>query len=190
MPPVELRAAHRDALTNALTRPTFLGLLRGCAERTTAGDPPFAVCLLDVDQLTNVNDRHGLAAGDRVLAGIARRVLAELADTRWHGLACTLARYDGDALSLLAQPADSARIVELAEALRVAVARQAVDGAAVTVSLGVAQHRIGESVDELLARTERALHLAKQFGRDRVELSSTPASSRARASVHRLRARS
>lgn len=187
MPPVEHGAATRDALTNTLTRPAFLGLLHDCAARAAAGGEPFGVSVLDVDQLTNVNDRHGLAAGDRVLAGIARRALAELAQPRWAGLECTLARYDGDALVLLAQPADAARLMELAEALRLAIARKPLEDTTITVSIGVAQHRIGESVDELLARTERALHVAKQFGRDRVELAATPASSPRRASVRRLK---
>ena len=52
-----------------------------------------------------------------------------------------------------------------------------------TVSIGVAQFRIGESIDELLARTERVLHVAKQFGRDRVEVASTPPSRVERAKV-------
>ena len=52
-----------------------------------------------------------------------------------------------------------------------------------TVSIGVAQLRLGESVDELLARTERILHVAKQFGRDRVEVASTPPSRVERAKV-------
>ncbi|SRR5690606_8221985 len=187
MPPVEHGAAERDALTNTLTRPAFLGLLQDSAQRAAAGGPPLAICVLDVDQLTSLNDRHGFEAGDRVLAGIARRVLAELAQARWEGLECTLARYDGDALILLAEHADAARMTELAEALRLAVARKPLAGTAVTVSIGVAQHRIGESVDELLARTERALHVAKQFGRDRVEISQAPESSRSRAPVRPLK---
>jgi hypothetical protein len=38
-------------------------------------------------------------------------------------------------------------------------------------------------MDELLARTERVLHVAKQFGRDRVEVASTPPSRVERAKV-------
>jgi hypothetical protein len=38
----------------------------------------------------------------------------------------------------------------------------------------VAKSRIGEAVDELLARTERVLHVAKKFGRDRVEVAASP----------------
>jgi PleD family two-component response regulator len=72
----------------------------------------------------------------------------------------------------------------LAEALRFAAAEKPfADRISATVSIGVAQFRIGESVDELLARTERVLHVAKQFGRDRVEVASTPLSRMQRAKV-------
>lgn len=72
----------------------------------------------------------------------------------------------------------------LAEALRFGVAEgPLVQRLNVTVSVSVAQYRIGESVDDLFARTELALHLAKQFGRDRVEVSPTPPSHVERAKV-------
>jgi len=182
LPPLDSRAA-RDSLTNALTRPTFMSLLGDCAAAALDAPIPFSVVVLDVDQLTNVNDRHGFGAGDRVLAGIARRVLAELARERWAGTECAIARYDGDALILLAKPADLRRGAELAEALRAAVARKPLEGTHVTVSAGVAEHRPGESLDELLARMERALHLAKQSGRDRVEVSPAPARAERAATV-------
>jgi two-component system, cell cycle response regulator len=87
-------------------------------------------------------------------------------------------------LMILARPCAASQAEMLAEALRFAVAEKPLgDCVSATVSIGVAQLRIGESNDELLARTERVLHLAKQFGRDRVELASTPASRVERAKV-------
>jgi PleD family two-component response regulator len=72
----------------------------------------------------------------------------------------------------------------LAEALRFGVEENPLaHGVNATVSIGVAQHRIGESIDTLLARAESALHLAKQFGRDRVEVARTPPARPERAKV-------
>jgi PleD family two-component response regulator len=56
-------------------------------------------------------------------------------------------------------------------------------GVRVTVSAGVAQYRLWESAEETLGRAEQALHLAKQFGRDRVEVAASPKSSTQRAEV-------
>ena len=59
---------------------------------------------------------------------------------------------------ILARPCAASQAEMLAEALRFAVAEKPLgDRISATVSIGVAQFRIGESIDELLARTERVL---------------------------------
>jgi diguanylate cyclase (GGDEF)-like protein len=175
-------AWSRDPLTNTLTRPIFLRLLHERVQRSEHDGEAFVICLVDVDQLQNVNDRLGHRAGDGVLAALAERLLAELGAAGRRDAEHVLARYDGDALMLLASPCTLSEGERLAETLRAGVARAPLcDGVAVTVSIGIAQFRIGESTDDLLARTERALHVAKQFGRDRVEASSTPPSRAERA---------
>lgn len=180
--------AHYDPLTRALTRPVFLAALRDHVQQAQDSGRTFCVCLVDVDELKNVNDRHGLRTGDRVLAALAERLRATLDEPGWHAMAHLLARYDGDALIVLAAPCELRQGEKLAEALRFHVAEAPLhEQVGVTVSVAVAQHRIGESVDELLARTERALHAAKQFGRDRVEVSASPQSHSTRAPVKRLR---
>ena len=56
-------------------------------------------------------------------------------------------------------------------------------GVGVTISAGVSCYRLWESAEDTLTRAEQALHLAKQFGRDRVEVAESPASSPERADV-------
>jgi len=177
-----------DALTQALTRPSFLTVLREQAQHAEQTGNGFCICLVDVDQLQNINDKRGLRAGDKALAALAERLRATLGQPGWHGMEHALARYDGDALIVLARPCNLRQGEQLAEALRFAVAEAAVyDRVGITVSIAVASFRIGESIDELLARTERTLHVAKQFGRDRVEISKTPESYVERARVVGLR---
>src|SRR5690606_36927594 len=84
-------------------------------------------------------------------------------------------RFDGDALMLLLKAYDLERAVGLGEELRMRIAaRPLMPNVTVTVSIGVAQYRMGEPLDDTLARAERALHLAKQSGRDRVEAHPGP----------------
>jgi two-component system, cell cycle response regulator len=173
-----------DALTLTLTRPAFLTELGAQAQLAHRSGNAFSVLLVDVDHLRNINDCHGIAAGDDVLIGLTDRCRRVIAEPAWHRSEYTLSRYDGGALMVLARPCASSQAEMLAEALRFAVAEKPLcDRISATVSIGVAQIRIGESVDELLARTERALHVAKQFGRDRVEVASTPPSRVERAKV-------
>jgi two-component system, cell cycle response regulator len=173
-----------DALTLTLTRPAFLEELAAQAQLAGRSGNAFCLMLLDVDHLQNINDCHGVTAGDEVLIGLADRCRRVIAEPAWHRSEYSLGRYDGGALMILARPCAASQAEMLAEALRFAVAEKPLgDRISATVSIGVAQLRIGESIDELLARTERVLHVAKQFGRDRVELASTPPSRVERAKV-------
>jgi diguanylate cyclase (GGDEF)-like protein len=173
-----------DALTLTLTRPAFLKEVAEQAQLAARSGSAFSLLLLDVDHLQNINDCHGVAAGDDVLCGLADRCRRVTAEPAWHRSEYSFGRYDGGALMILARPCAASQAEMLAEALRFAVAEKPLgDRISATVSVGVAQFRIGESIDELLARTERVLHVAKQFGRDRVEVASSPPSRVERAKV-------
>ncbi|HSC13632.1 MAG TPA: GGDEF domain-containing protein [Gammaproteobacteria bacterium] len=173
-----------DALTLALTRPAFLAELSEQAQLAARSGNVFSLLLLDVDHLQNINDCHGVAAGDDVLVGLADRCRRVIAEPAWHRSEYSFGRYDGGALMVLARPCAISQAETLAEALRFAAAEKPLGrSVSATVSIGVAQLRIGETIDELLARTERVLHLAKQFGRDRVEVASAPPSRVERAKV-------
>jgi len=173
-----------DDLTLAMTRPAFIRELADQAHTAQRSGNPFCLLLLDVDHMQNINDCQGIGAGDDVLAGLADRCRRVIAEPAWHRSEYTLGRYDGGALMVLARPCASSQAEMLAEALRFAVSEKPLgERISATVSIGVAQFRIGESVDELLARTERVLHVAKQFGRDRVEIAPAPPSRVERAKV-------
>lgn len=173
-----------DVLTLSLTRLAFLNELAEQAKNAQRSGTVFSLLLLDVDHLQNINDCHGVTAGDDVLIGLADRCRQVIAEPAWHRSEYALGRFDGGALMILARPCASSQAEMLAEALRFSVAEKPLsERISATVSIGVAQLRIGESVDELLARTERVLHVAKQFGRDRVEVASAPPSRIERAKV-------
>jgi diguanylate cyclase (GGDEF)-like protein len=177
-----------DPLTGALTRPSVLALLEAQAAHAQRTGNVFCLCLLDVDRLRSINDSRGVKAGDAVLAGLAARLRGVLEQPAWHRSEYTLGRYDGGALLVIARPCSVHQGETLAEALRFGVAESPLaERQHTTVSIGVAQYRIGESIDALLARTERTMYLAKQFGRDRVEVSPTPPSRVERAKVVGIR---
>ena len=177
-----------DPLTGALTRPGVLSLLQALATNAQRTGNVFCLCLVDIDRLRTVNDSRGVTAGDAAIAGLASRLRGVLEQPAWHRSEYTLGRYDGGALLVIARPCSVHQGETLAEALRFGVAESPLaDRLSVTVSIGVAQHRIGESIDSLLARTERTMYLAKQFGRDRVEVSPTPPSRVERAKVVGIR---
>jgi diguanylate cyclase (GGDEF)-like protein len=177
-----------DPLTGTLSRPSLVALLAEQAAHAQRTGNVFSLCLVDVDRLRGINDSRGVAAGDALLFGLAARLRSVLEQPAWHRSEYTLARYDGGSLMVLARPCSVHQGETLAEALRFGVAEAPLaDRLSATVSIGVAQHRVGESIDSLLARTERTMYLAKQFGRDRVEVSPTPPSRVERAKVVGIR---
>ncbi len=179
--------AVRDDLTASFSRAYFIDAVE--IERQLAADTgrPFAICLIDIDALKSVNDQYGLRAGDAVVAGVADTVRASLDLPQWQNLRCLQARFDGDSLILLLPGCRLQRGEQFAHVLRRRIGEATYAGAInVTVTIGVTGYKVGDSVDELLARTERTLFLGKQFGSDTVEIARTPEPRRRTASITRL----
>lgn len=149
--------SQSDPLTGLANRRAFSAALQ--ALRTTADDA--CVAFIDVDHFKAVNDLHGHPAGDQVLVALGE-VLRNASDG--NGL---LARYGGEEFAWMfrSRTPDTAR--EVCERMRAAVERAATP-VPVTVSIGVAQHRPGETCPELLERADEALYRAKRSGRNRV----------------------
>ena len=169
-----------DPLTGMLNRQSFITELIEQAVRANSTGHTFSLCLVDADQQKNINLDYGQQTGDEVLAQVSRRLRLALADN----LTTVFGRYDGNCFALLLPNTNLDDACNLAEACRRDVGSTDIQqGVRVTVSAGVAQYRLWESAEGSLSRAEQALHLAKQFGRDRVEVASSPASSHKAADV-------
>ena len=168
-------ASNHDELTSAMSRRSFVFRLQAAKVGADRDGSGFVLCLADVDQLRGVNDRHGQHVGDSVLTELASRAVGLLQSPEWHAANGLVARFDGDGLMFMLERSSALAGERFAEEFRRRItAEPFARDLRVTASLGVATYRSGESIDELLARTEKALHLAKQFGRDRVETARTP----------------
>lgn len=93
-------AAHTDALTGLANRRAFFERLEHTQGLATV---PVDVAVVDLDGFKKINDRHGHAAGDRVLQEVARW-LTELA-----GPAGTVARMGGDEFAVVVPAHDGGR---------------------------------------------------------------------------------
>jgi diguanylate cyclase (GGDEF)-like protein len=150
-----LRAqADTDHLTGLLNRNGFTKAAN--REHALAGrtGTPLAIAVLDLDGFKDVNDEHGHAAGDRMLAELAGAWARTLRPGD------VLARFGGDEF-LVMFPATSE--AEAAEAL---VRLRAAHGA--DWSAGIAEWRLGETLADCLARADSHLYEAKAARRARV----------------------
>jgi diguanylate cyclase (GGDEF)-like protein len=183
---IRSRYSARDGLTAAFTRPYFLSLLTEESLFATEMGKPFCVCLIDIDQLRKVNEQRGITAGDALLAKVAEAIRITLDREQWGNLRCLIGRYDGDSLMLLMPGCRLNRAEQFAHVVKKRISGAEHDGLRVTASISVAAFKCDDTVDDLLARTEKTMCLAKQFGGDSVEVSRTAELTRDLASVTRL----
>ena len=168
----EQRAVYRlatlDAVTGIYNRRYLDEQLRAALSIARMRSPfqPLSVLMLDIDAFKPVNDRHGHAAGDRALAVVAARLVANVRAID------TVARYGGDELAVVMPDTDLETARRVAERLRAAVAETPVAGLGglwLTVSIGVAALcPADQDSHALLARADAALYVAKRAGRNRV----------------------
>jgi two-component system cell cycle response regulator len=131
-----------------------------------------AAMVLDLDRFKEVNDRHGHAAGDAVLVELARRLRESM-----RGMDL-IARIGGEEFLVVMPEILPEHAERVAERVRHAVESPGftLEGGAtvlrLTVSIGLAMHRPGESSAELIARADAALYKSKISGRNMVTLSA------------------
>jgi diguanylate cyclase (GGDEF)-like protein/putative nucleotidyltransferase with HDIG domain len=161
------RSVHRElrAMRLALTDPlTGLGNHRHFHERlqrdlATADHDglPLTVCILDLDNFKDINDRFGHPAGDRVLAQVAARL-------RQDGEAF---RLGGDEFALLLPGRREREALNIVEGVLGRVSRlEPAPGMAVRASAGIAMYpQMGVGRTDLLQAADRALYVAKEEAR-------------------------
>lgn len=160
------RLATLDPVTGIFNRRRILEVADEEVARAARYGHPLSFAMVDVDHFKKVNDSHGHVVGDDVLRRVAEAV------TRGLRRQDTLGRYGGEEFALVIPETALPEAVRVAERVRAAVASVVVTTGpsriGVTVSIGVAQWRQGQTLDDLLRCADRALYDAKAQGRDRV----------------------
>lgn len=151
--------ARHDPLTGVANRRRLDAELNAAIRAAGAG-PPFALHLLDVDGLKAVNDRWGHAAGDVLLAAVARALSSSVRTGD------VVARFGGDEFAVIQRDATSETAGILAERMHEAVAvpvnvRDAMQ-VVPRVSVGVALYGVdGTSAAALLDAADGRLYRNK-----------------------------
>ena len=163
---VNRELATRDELTGLLNRRAMLDLMALEHRRSLRSGRPMLLAQLDIDHFKPINDQHGHATGDRALQAFAGTVRASVRDTD------VLARWGGEEFVLMLTDTSADHARKLLERIRQAVQALEIAHSAgslqLTVSIGLAQHLPGETVEHTLERADQALYRAKALGRNRV----------------------
>jgi diguanylate cyclase len=168
----QLEQAQTEAMLDPLTGlKNRRGLERSVEDLSSADETLLGVALLlaDIDHFKEINDAHGHLLGDKVL-----RVTARLLQSNIKGRDLA-ARLGGDEFAVLLKRTTIEGACILAQQIRSAIAAgrfRGIDGrelpGTVSLSVGVAIGRAGDTLESLLARADAALYEAKRKGRNRV----------------------
>ena len=155
--------AVTDQLTGAYNRLKFNEVMTRQVSRSARYHEPLSVVMFDIDHFKAVNDTYGHGAGDDMLRELSRRVDGATRGVDW------LFRYGGEEFVVAAPHTNLGNAALLAEKLRLLVAGTPFPhGITGSISLGVAELRPGETVEELMGRVDAAMYAAKNAGRNRV----------------------
>lgn len=160
-------ASTVDPLTGIANRRGFDQMV----DQQSAGGPGIgAVMMIDLDRFKLINDTHGHAAGDAVLAAAARTLKDGCAGFG------SLARLGGEEFVVLVPFVYAEGAGQMAQLLLTALAEtvppEPYGDIRFTVSIGVAARAVGETVGETMRRADMALYEAKSAGRARVQLAT------------------
>lgn len=159
-----LELATKDHLTGLYNRHFLTELAKRRFADANRQQTALSVLVIDIDHFKQINDQHGHQLGDKVLKRIAVMLQTLFAaEDRY------VARFGGEEFVVLLTGYDLQSATEQACQLCQSLHQLQPEGIVTSASIGVATLATGqeEYFDEVFARADKALYLAKQQGRNR-----------------------
>jgi diguanylate cyclase (GGDEF)-like protein len=154
--------AYTDALTGIANRHQIDTWLEEKLSETL--EVPVCILFFDIDHFKLVNDTYGHKVGDSVLKELAGVVNENLTQNEQFG------RWGGEEFIIISSQSGK-NALELADELRLKIKEYHFKTAGrLTVSFGVTEYIVGESIDSFISRADRGLYQSKHEGRNRVTI--------------------
>lgn len=156
--------SHSDPLTGALNRRGIAEAFARETARAVRQGAPLTLAVLDLDDFKRVNDRYGHCAGDAALIRLTEIATRSLRPTDAWG------RLGGEEFLVLMPDADLASAHRALSRLLSTLSRSPLpdNGICLSFSSGIAQHRAGETLEQLVGRADLIAYQAKRAGKARV----------------------
>ncbi len=162
------RLAESDDLTGLMNRRAMAAMMRLELRGQHPVPPQISIALIDIDFFKSVNDKYGHQMGDEVL-----RRFAEVGKSTLRA-GDMFARWGGEEFLMMLQDTSVAQGMECLERVRHALAETSFDdispGLRITISAGVTDLHLHDTLERAVERADQAMYGAKQSGRDRVLL--------------------
>ncbi|MHA6259379.1 sensor domain-containing diguanylate cyclase [Sporosarcina sp. CAU 1771] len=156
--------ANTDRLTQIPNRVLLDTVLASEFKRSQNENTPFSVILIDLDDFKSVNDTFGHQVGDYVLVETAKLFKSSVKESD------TVGRWGGEEFLVICPSTSLEDAIHLAEKMRATLANfQFEKVGRKTASFGVASQIPGDTSYSVISRSDKALYVAKENGRNRVE---------------------
>ena len=176
---MNLEAVRNESLTDPLTslanRKYFDSALEKYIAQSGASGEPLSLLLTDIDHFKAFNDTFGHLTGDQVLRLVG---VAVKHNVKGQDIA---ARYGGEEFAIILPNTALRSALTVADHVRRAVMTKELMKRStgehlgrVTISVGVATLRRGETAQALIERADNCLYAAKRCGRNRVMCETDP----------------
>ncbi len=159
------KKVYMDGLTKVYNRKKFDESLNAEIEKSKTNENIFSIAILDIDKFKNFNDTYGHLIGDEVLISMAQMLGANIRESD------VFARWGGEEFAILFKNS-SANTAEVAsQKLREMIElNEHPTAGKITASFGVTEYVDGDTLETIFKRCDDALYMAKENGRNRVEV--------------------
>jgi len=161
------KKAFKDELTQIFNRAKFNMRLADEIIYHQLEQNELSILFFDIDHFKMFNDTYGHQMGDEILFSLASLINNSCRKTD------LFARWGGEEFIVLLPNVDLVSAMRIAEAKRVLIENHTFkDGLKVTCSFGVTTIAEGDDQESFLKRVDDALYIAKENGRNRIEMIS------------------
>ena len=159
------RFVNYDTLTHLLNRRSMDGYLKAAYKRADAGKSSFCLLIMDIDDFKKVNDTYGHDCGDEVLKSVAGIISCGVRKND------SVFRWGGEEILVILN-AEEYKAVFIADRIRKEIEKTVVTyketKVSVTVTIGVAPFRDGESIQDMMDKADKCLYYGKTHGKNQI----------------------
>lgn len=159
------RFVNYDTLTHLLNRRSMDGYLKAAYKRADSGKSAFCLMIMDIDDFKKVNDTYGHECGDEVLKSVAGIISCGVRKND------SVFRWGGEEILVILN-AEEYKAVFIADRIRKEIERTVITykehHVSVTVTIGVAPFRDGESIQDMMDNADKCLYYGKTHGKNQI----------------------
>ncbi|RLA78511.1 MAG: diguanylate cyclase response regulator, partial [Epsilonproteobacteria bacterium] len=159
------KKVYYDSLTKVYNRRKFDEVFESEFKLAQQDIRTCTIAIIDIDKFKDFNDTYGHLIGDEVLITMAKTINQNIRSSD------LFARWGGEEFVLLFRETDSKIVLNICQKLKDKVQENEHPTAgSITVSFGVTEYKEGDSIESIFKRCDEALYLAKENGRNRIEV--------------------